>query len=266
MRRPRKHNDLTVLELTGDADALTYGGGVVFRKEGDTFWQFWDQPTSKTFVVWTTRIGVNILRDYKSVARAEISSATGLPVDTLRTMSTSSRVMDRLTLIQAVSQLEGRSRICPTGPEELTTYEMAQRWGEVFEVDPSSYPKFDKEDYVISEFEEGMACGQVAGRFLGLYETFECCAAAIAEDIEASGVVANVYIEEDGGEMEKLEWSRGRWLGRSPVPIRMGFAKATWRYRMRPYSREAAKKGRRLDRAERAVKRPIRGTLRKSRT
>ena len=266
MRRPSKHNDLTVLELTGDGDALTYGGGVILRKDGHTFWQFWDAPATKSFLVWTARILVNILRDYKSVSRDDISAATGLPIETLRTMSTSSHLRDRLTLLEAVVELEGRSRICPAGPDELTSYEMAQRWGAVFEVDPASYPKFDSEDYMVSEFEEGFACGQIDGRFLGLYETFECCAAAIAEDIEAAGIVANVYIEQDDGELEKLEWSRGRWLGRNPVLIRMGFAKATWRYRMRPYTREAAKKGRKLDRAERAVKRPIRGTLRKSRT
>jgi len=266
MRRPTKLNDLTVLELTGDDDALTYGGGVVFRREGDTYWQFWDRPTTKIYVVWTAQIPVNVLRAYKSVQREDIVLQTGLPLDDLRSMSTSNRFQDRLKLLEAIVELEGRSRICPNEPEELTKAEMVRRWGPMFHVDPESFPLYDGDDYIISEFEEGFACGQIVGRFLGVYETFECCAAAIAEDMEANSLGSLVYIEGDGGIAEKLEWTRGRWLGQPQNRIRIGFAKSTWRFRMRAHAREASKTGRKLTKPERAVNRRVRGTIRKSRT
>jgi hypothetical protein len=266
MRRPIRVGDFTVLDQTGDDDALTYGGGVIFRRDGDTCWEFWDPPTTKTYMVWRAKIPVNVLRAYKSVDRKGIARHAGVDQDTLRTMSTGNRVSDRLALLMAIIELEGRSRVCPLGPREMTRHELVQRWGPLYKVDPDTFPRYDSEDFIISEFEEGFACGQIVGRFLGVYETFECCAAAIAEDMEANDLGAHVYVEGLDGSLEKLEWSRRRWLGQPRERIRIGFAKSTWRFRMRAHAKEAAKTGRKLTKAERAVDRRIRGTMPRSRT
>jgi len=266
MKRPVKVGDLTVLEKTGDDDAFTHGGGVVFRSDDGTFWQFWDAPSTKSYWVWTVAIPMNVLRAYKTVPREQMVKQAMVDMNLLRTMSTSSRVTDRLELLKTIIELEGRSRVCPLGPDEMTRHELIQRWGPVFHVDPESFPLYDQDDYMVAEFEEGFACGQVEGRFLGVFETFECCAAAIAEDMEANILGSHVYVENGDGQLEKLEWSRRKWLNQPQKRIRIGFAKSTWRYRMRSHSREAAKTGRKLTKAERSVNRRVRGTIRRTRT
>lgn len=266
MRRPVRHRDLTVLELTGDDDAFTYGGGVVFRKGERVFWQFWDAPTTKTYVVWTARIDRNVFRQFPSACRRELGRALNVEPDALRTMSGSSWVGDRRRMLEVIADLEGRSHICPAGPEEMTRWELGERWGQLFQVDSRTIARFDAEDYMVRAFEEGMACGQVEGRFVGVYEDLEGCLAAIAEDMEMSGDRSNVFLEGDEGEFEKLDWNRGKWLGRTPKRLRIGFASATWRFRMRPFAREVTKKERKLRRGDRAKKRAVRGTIRKTRT
>jgi len=263
--RPTKVGEVTAVERTGDDDALTYGGGVIFRKDCDTFWQFWDAPSAKVYLAWTAKVPAHVLRAYKSIDRDELAFHVGVDTDLLRTMSTSGKPLDRVRLLEGIMTLEGRSRVCPRGPEELTRHEMVQRWGPLYSVDPESMPQYDADDFMVLEFEEGFGCGQIAGRFLGVYETFEQCATAIAEDMQATGRASLVFVENDDGEIERLEWTRSKWVGLPANRIRMGFASSTWRFRMRPHAKEARKKPRRLSRAE-GLKRRIRGTMRKPRT
>jgi len=103
--------DVVVLEKTGDDDSFEYGGGVLYRKDDGEFWQFWEAPTTKNYLVWTAVIPRDVLKEYKRLSREEIACILDVDMDTLRTMGRSRRHGDRLALIEAISELEGRSAI-----------------------------------------------------------------------------------------------------------------------------------------------------------
>jgi hypothetical protein len=263
--RPTQLRDLKILDKTGDDDALTYGGGVVFRKDDKVFWQFWDAP-GRNYLVWTARVGRSVLQDYPNVNRKHLASDMGLDMNGLRAMAVAADPRDRRQMVEAIGELEGRSVICPTGPEELTNWEMKQRWGDLYQVDTESVSRFAPGDYAICEYDEGWACGQIGGDCLGVYEAFEGCLAVIANEIDATGLMAEVFILEKGEMKERLDWNPGRWRGQPHQRIRLGFSGSSWRYRMRPFAREAGKKERKTPGRRMGRKRPKRGTIRKTRT
>lgn len=244
---PPDSDELVVLEKTGDDDSFEYGGGVLYRKNGGYFWQFWEPPASKNYLVWTAKIPRDVLKAYKHISREELASVLDVDMDTLRTMGRSRSHGDRFALIEAISELEGRSTIVGR-EEELTPWELAQRWGTAIGVDPESVPEIDDDDYIIIEYRGAYGCGQLSQVMLGCFESFESCAAAIADHSENVGNSSNVYFELSPGSLEKVDWTRSRWLGKQPVPLRGHFSRAIWRTKIRGYLRESKKQVRRLKR------------------
>jgi hypothetical protein len=261
VKRPIRFDGKKLIGVTGDDDPLLYGGGVIFRKGELDYWQFWDdRRTDKNYEVWTAKIPSRILKEYRA-NRYELAEAMGVAPEEVRSLASARDAGDRQRVLKAIIEMRGRTAVCPDGPEDLTTWELCQRWHPVLKVDPETVPRLDEDDYLIMGYEEVMGCGQVGGNFLGAYETLECCAAAIADDLEKTGMRHNVYVA-DGGSLERLEWNRGRWVGQPKVEVRGAFAPAIWRYRLRPWFRETRKKIRRITRAERkASQQNIRGTL-----
>jgi hypothetical protein len=261
MRRPVQHGDVVVLEMTGDSDALEFGGGVVFRKDGQIYWQFWDAPTGRKYLIWTSKIPFNVLRQFSFVDREGIARFLRIDLDELRGMSVSNRIMDRQRLVEVIGETEGWSTICPDDVEDLVRWELIQRWGPLLGVDPETAPRMSPGDCLICESDEGFVCGRVGGEFFGLYERLEGCASAVAEALEGADPSSLVFVESAPGEIERLEWTRSKWLGRERTKLRIGFSSARWRFRMRPYLRESQKKLRALTRGQKAVKTRFRGRL-----
>lgn len=260
--RSPESGDITVIQTTGDDDSYEYGGGVLYRKNDAEFWQFWDEPARKNYVIWTAKIERDVFKQYKRVPRHEIAVQLGVDLDTLRTMGRSRTASDRLELVRAIGELEGRSTICGR-QEELTPWEMAQRWGETIGVDPTSVARIDDDDYLIIEYRGAFGCGQLDGPMLGCFKTFECCATAIADHSEEAGNASNVYSEIQSGEIEKVEWARAKWVGRQTFPLRGAFSHAIWRSKIRGYVRESRKETRKL---KRGSKMGFRGNISRART
>lgn len=239
--------DTVVLEKTGDDDSFEYGGGVLYKKDDAEFWQFWESPTRKNYLVWTARIPRDVLKEYKRIPRDEIASILDVDTDTLRTMGRSRQYGDRFALIEAISELEGRSAIVRR-EEDLTPWELAQRWGTAIGVDPESVPQMDDDDYIIIEYRGAFGCGQLGEVMLGCFKTFECCAAVIADHSESMGNASNVYFEVSSGKLERVDWTRSKWVGRKSRRLRGQFSRAIWRSKVKEYLRESKKKVRKLKR------------------
>lgn len=260
MKRPISFEGKKILGTTGDDDSLLYGGGVVFRKGEIDYWQFWDGPERKNFEVWTAKIPSRVLNAYK-MTRYELADVMGMGAEEVRSMGSARDAKDRQKVLEAVIRVLGRSAVCRDGAEDLTLWELVQRWHPVLGVDHGSVPQCDEDDYIISSYEGVVGCGQVGGNFLGAYESIECCASAIASDLEKAGFPSNVFVLEDD-KLERLEWNREKWIDRPKVAVKGVFAPAIWRFRMRPWFRESRKKLRKLSRAEqKATRQNIRGTL-----
>jgi len=260
--RSQESGDIQVIQTTGDDDSFEHGGGVLYRKDDAEFWQFWDVPARKNYLIWTAKIPRDVFKQYKRILREELANELGVDLDTLRTMGRSRTASDRLELVRAIGQIEGRTTICGR-QEELTPWEMAQRWGTAIRVDPESVARIDGDDYLILEYGEAFGCGQLEGPMLGCFKTFECCAAAIADHSEDAGNASNVYVEIGPGEIEKVDWTRAKWVGRHKSPLRGAFSRAIWRSKIKNYVRESKKETRKL---KRGSKLGFRGNILRART
>jgi hypothetical protein len=215
----------------------------------------------KNFEVWTAKIPTRVLKSYR-LTRDELADVMEMEPEEVRSMASARSSEDRQRVLEGVMKVAGRSSVCRDGPEDLTPWELVQRWHPVLGVDQESVPQLDEDDYIISEYESVMGSGQVGGNFLGAYESIECCASAIASDLERTGHPSNVFVLNDDDRLERLEWSREKWIDQPKVEVKGVFAPAIWRYRMRPWYRESRKKIRKLSALERrASKLDIRGTL-----
>jgi hypothetical protein len=264
-KRPITFEGKKILGQTGDDDALEYGGGVIFKKGDVSYWQFWDPPVRKNFEVWTAKIPSRVLNQY-GVTRYELADAMEMEPEAVRSLSSARDAVDRQKVLAAIMQQNGRSSVCRDGPEDLTVWELVQRWHPVLGVEPDSVPQVDEDDYIISYYEDVVGCGQVHGNFLGAFESLECCASAIASDMERTGHHVNVFVINDDERLERLEWNRERWVDKPKVEVKGVFAPAIWRFRMRPWYRDSRKQIRKLSRIEQDRKRrDIRGSLSKLR-
>jgi hypothetical protein len=264
MKRPIPLGELVILECTGDDDALLEGGGIVFRKDDAEYWQRWDSPTTKNYLVWTGKVPRDVLKHYPEVTREELMDQLELTSDELRSMSRSRNVRDRIQLMRGVRELCGDSTTFPK-QEDLSTYELVDRWGVILGWDADTFPRVDEDDYFILPIRGFYAAGQVDGRYLGAYEDFEGALASISDHSIGVGNVSNsFYLEDDDAELERLEFDRHKWAPEKVDRIRGVLSAALWRNRMRPWVREAKKKGAKLPLPKRRGLR--RGKVSKSRT
>ena len=246
MKRSIPFRDLIILESTGDDDALHEGGGIVFRKDDHEYWQRWDPPTTKNYLVWTGKVPRDVLKHYSEVTREDLMAQLELEPDELRSMSRSRNVRDRIHLMRGVRELCGDSTTFPK-QEDLTIYELVDRWGPILGWDVATFPRVDGDDYFILPIREHYAAGQVSGRYLGAYEAFEDALASISDHSIGMGNCSNsFYLEDEDAELERLDFDRNKWASQKTDPIRGVLSSALWRNRMRPWVRESKKKGAKL--------------------
>lgn len=231
-----------VLETTGDQEALEYGGGVVYRDSSGAFWSWWDipDPGYKNYIVFTVALTRGFIEDLE-LDIEEIAMATfgEMSPKQLLKLSRSKSITDRFAAAQAARDAVGSSGLCPE-PDEVTPYEMAERWGEVFGVDVDEVAMLDHEDYMVRETRRGIECGQIGGRMLGRFEEYEHALRAVADDMERTGETgANLYHEHAPGRLELVVWDPSKRCGR-PYPKKAVLPQAIWQNEMRRYRKSLA--------------------------
>ena len=230
-----------VLETTGDQQALEFGGGVLYRDAAGVFWSWWDPPDPgfKNFIVFTAALTRGFLKDLElDVKEISLSTAGEISANALANLSRSKAVHDRFIAMQAARDALGSSALCPN-PDEVTPYEIALRWGEIFGVDAQEVSMLDHEDYLIRETERHVECGQIGGRMLGRFPIYEHALRAIADDIKRTGAAANVYHEHAPGKIELVVWEPQRHEGLE-YRKKAVLPQAIWQNDMRMYRKSLA--------------------------
>lgn len=226
-----------VLKTTGDQQALEHGGGVVYRDGGGVFWSWWDPPDpgTKNYIVYTVALTRGFLQDLElDVEEIALASCGEISKKELIQLSRSKVFSDRLIAMEAARDAFGSSGICPK-PDEVTPYEMALRWGEIFGVDHEEVAMLDHEDYLIRETPRGIECGQIGGRMLGRFDDYQYALRAVADDIARSAShAANLYHEHAAGKLELVVWDREKHQGRH-WPKKSVLPQAIWQNEMRRY-------------------------------
>ncbi len=251
MKRPviTLSNGIEVIDTTGDTDALAFGGGVVYREPRfhDVYWTFWTaRPRGqKNFEVFTAPIPAEILEYFEPDVR-ELSMASGFESSEIRKLSRSRNPLERLQIVMAIKECNGASRIDPAHtPEEVTPFEMAERWGEVFDISTDGIPMIEYEDYLVRETGLGMyECGRIDGVYLGKFDKFKLALCAVADDMRKKEVDSvNLFHEHEFGKLELVKWDPDTFIGK--LPRRRGkLPEAHWRNLVKRYIRsESRKKG-----------------------
>jgi hypothetical protein len=251
MKRPivRLDNGIEVLKTTGDVDAMTHGGGVLYREPRyrDVYWTFWGERTQgqKNFEVFTAPVPDDVI-EYFDPDMRELSIVSGFEPKELRKMGRSKNPIERLEVVEAIRDCSGPSRVDPSHtPEEVSPFEMAERWGGVFDISTDHIPMIEYEDYLVREAKNGMyECGCVDGAYLGRFEDFKYALCAVADHMKQRGShEANLFHEHDFGKIELVSWEPETFIGK--LPRRRGkLPEAAWRNLMKRYVRsESRKKG-----------------------
>lgn len=251
MKRPifTLKNGIEVIGTTGDVDALAFGGGVVYREPRfhEVYWTFWpERPRGqKTFDVFTAPIPAEILEYFEPDVR-ELSMASGFGSTEIRKLSRSKDPLERLEIVKAIKDCNGASRVDPSHvPEEVTPFEMAERWGEVFHISTDGIPMIEYGDYIVRETKmASYECGRMDGTYLGRFEEFKFALCAVADDMRKNGTdEANLFHEHEFGKLELVRWDPETFIGK--LPRRRGkLPEAHWRNLAKRYIRsESRKKG-----------------------
>ena len=225
-----------VLETTGDADALQYGGGVLFRAPGDVVaWDFWDAP-EKNFFVYSADAGRNILDRYDvDLQELCLASAGEINERELKKLANSMNPRARLQVLALIKDSYGASHLDPSGPIELTKYDLACKWGTLFGVQKENIEAVSLDDYIVRENNNNWECGRIDGKFLGRFSRYEYALAAVAEDMKNIGLNANLFHEYFPGQLELVQWDWQNHIGRLPI-IRGKMPMAQWKIAMRRYN------------------------------
>jgi hypothetical protein len=251
MKRPiiRLENGIEVLKTTGDVDALAYGGGVLYREPRflDIYWTFWEgrERGQKNFDVFTAPIPEDVI-EYFDPDLKELCMVSGFDLRELRKLGRSKDPIERLDIVMAIRDCGGPSRVDPKHvPDEVSPFEMAERWGEVFDVSTNDIPMIEYEDYLVRETKNGRyECGCVDGTFLGRFDDFKYALCAVADHMRLRGSDdSNLFHEHDFGKIELVSWEPETFIGK--LPRRRGkLPEAGWRNLVKRYVRaESRKKG-----------------------
>lgn len=264
MKRPvvTLSNGTEVLDTTGDVDALAFGGGVVYREPRfrEAYWTFWStRPRGqKNFEVFTAPIPSEILEYFEPDVR-ELSMASGYTSSEIRKLSRSRNPLERLKIVMAIRDCNGSSRVDRAHtPEEVTPFEMAERWGEVFDISTDGIPMIEYGDYLVRETKTGAyECGSIDGNYLGKFDKFKFALCAVADDMRKNGVTeANLFHEHEFGKLELVRWEPETFIGK--LPRRRGkLPEAHWRNLVKRYIRSESRK-KRIDSRLKSQKQVIR--------
>lgn len=225
-----------VLETTGDEDALQYGGGVLYRTPGNAVvWDFWDAP-EKNFFVYRADVSRNVLERHNvDIQELCLGGAGEVNEKDLLRLSKSSDPRARLQLLDLIRDCYGASELDPSGPIELTKYDLAERWGFLFGVEKESVEEISLEDYMIREYQNRWECGRVDGEFLGRFRRYEYALAAVADDMKKLDLVTNLFHEHEPGKIELVQWNWEDHVGRRPI-LRGKMPTVQWKLAMRRYA------------------------------
>jgi len=225
-----------VLETTGDADALQYGGGVLYRAPGDiVMWDFWDAP-EKNFYVYSADASVNVLDRYEvDVDELLLVGAGEISAKDLVKLSASKDPRARLQVLSLIRAAYGASHLDSEGPIETTKFNLASHWGFLFGVEKEDIEEISQEDYMIREYKDAWECGRVDGLCLGKYKQYEHALATVAENMETVGLVTNLFHEHAPGKIEIVQWNHEEHIGRGPL-VRGKMPSAQWKIAMRQYA------------------------------
>lgn len=233
-----------VLETTGDAEALDYGGGVLYRAGKSCYWDFWDSP-DKNYFVYRANASRHILDRYDvDIDEIYLASAGEISKKDLIKLSSHANPRARLQILMLIRESYGASTIDEDGPTEMTKFELACRWGFLFGVEKESIEEISQEDYLVREKSSMWECGRVDGHFLGRFKKYEHALAAVAEDMKKVGLYTNLFHEFSIGNVELVQWDPPSFIGRGGV-IRGKMPTAQWKIAMRRYiTRKKIKKKR----------------------
>jgi len=251
MKRPiiTLEDGTEVLETTGDLDALEYGGGVLFRepRRRDVFWSFWSERPDgqKFFELFTAPVPSDIIEFFKPDLK-EIALVSGIELRDIRRLAKSKNPVERLEIVQAIRDCNGPSSVDPSRtPERVSPFEMANRWGAVFDVAPEGVPMIEMDDFLVRETKYGnYECGCVDGNYLGRFDTFKKALCAVADYMHQHGLAeSNLYHEHEFGKLELVGWEPETFIGK--LPRRRGkLPESPWRNLMKKYiNSETRKKG-----------------------
>lgn len=225
-----------VLETTGDAEAIRYGGGVLYRSPGhDVVWDFWDAP-EKNFFIYSAAVPVGVLEHYDGVDIQELVlvAAGEVTEKEILVLSKSADPRARLQVVSLIRNAYGASHLDPEGPDEVTKFELASQWGFLFGVEKESVEEFSQEDYLIREHDNRWECGRIDGHFLGRFRQYKDALGAVADNMKKVGLFTNLFHEHEPGKIELIEWEPAEHIGRCPI-IRGKMPSAQWKVAMRQY-------------------------------
>lgn len=201
-----------ILETTGDLDAFKYGGGVLYKKNQEIYWQFWDQREQgeKNYFVFTCPVPDNVLKFYDFAELNIVSKVAFMDKKDIKRLSRSKDPKERRLLVSFIKDTYGASSVDPDGANEvLTPWQLSNRWADVFGIEENEIVKAQLDDYIIREAKAGLTyeCGRVCGDFIGRFETYELALAAIYKWMSKNdGFSDNIFHEHEPGDLELVLW------------------------------------------------------------
>lgn len=200
-----------VLETTGDLDAFAYGGGVVYKipPHGDIFWQFWEErePGQKNYHIYSSPVPIRIISEFPGLDIKELCLVGEITKKEITKLSLSKDPKERITLLQIIREANGPSFLDPDGPEILSPWDLAARWGVVFGQEKDALPKIDYDDFLIRSRTNGYEAGLVSGKYLGRHEDYESALSAISYYMKKSGLSeSNLFYEHEPYKIELIIW------------------------------------------------------------
>lgn len=235
-----------VLETTGDADAIRYGGGVLYRSPGDAVvWDFWEAP-EKNFYVYSADVSRDVLGRYDiDLDELVLGSAGEVTKGEILKLSGSSDPRARLQVLALIRDSYGASQIDSSGPDEATKFELVEKWGFLFGMEKGEVGEISPEDYMVREYGKRWECGRVDGTCLGRYVRYDDAICAVANNMKKVGIFTNLFHEHSPGKIELVQWSPEDHVGGGTV-IRGKIATARWKLSMRQYSTRRPRARKRL--------------------
>lgn len=241
MSRPILHleSGVQVIECTGDADALEYGGGVIYfcPRQESIFWEFWGPRAmgSSTFEVFNAPVPDRVIEHFQPDLK-ELSSISGYSEVDIRVMSRSPNPKERAKVVMAICECDGPSKVDRgDGPRMVNISKMVAKWGEVFGVSADeAMAQISPKDYIARRIGKKMfEVGRMDGCYLGRFQLFDEVVQAVASACLTGA--PNLYFEHGFGELEPVSWDRSDYP--QTITANKGVPSPKWRNFVRSYSK-----------------------------
>lgn len=233
---------IEVLETTGDLDAFQFGGGVVYRTpEKDIYWQFWEprETGRKNFYVFTAPVPEQVLKFYDFVDIKILCTVGATDKREVQRLSRSRDPKERAYLVGIIKDAYGPSGVDPDETAEvLTPWDLSARWGDVYGTTINEVPQADLDDYIVREQKigNGYECGRVTGDYIGKFDSYDKCLAAVAQYMSRNdGFSPNLFHEHEVGKLELVDWDPKEYLNMKLSSRKRVVATAPWKNSMKKY-------------------------------